>query len=739
MLLALMAASVLAQILTSGVRISHAPRPYGDPYPTHQSPIHIAELQAWSVAGVNCAIGGAVTLSTQFPYASYPGSNLIDGSFDTFMHTCMDCFDQNPFAHVLFASPCEVTRLDVYLRQCSGGCGAQDIGDSVELLGLSGAPVWSGTMTTVSWSTGYPLWTSPVWSSQTPSPSAAPTLTPGLSCPPSLFRSLPRTDLVGAPLTDAPLAVISEGACRIACCGAPDCDGYAFAFTSCLLLANVTSTVFNNFAASSLRVDVGLPSPPASASPVQTPLPARGRPQRVGSATPTGTASTTVSTTVVSMPAPQTAYDIVQVVTITGAGQSAFAGDGGPASSAMVASPTDLVFDSHGGLVIADLLNARIRLVRDGLISTLVMGVSVVGLSIDAEDNIFFADAAANTISVFNATSAEVRLLAGVSGESGYAGDGGAAVSARLREPYDVAVDRAGNLFVADLRNYCVRLVSASGLISTFAGTGVAGFSGDGGPASSAQLNLPHAITLDSSGNVYVADPYNARVRMIQRNSGIISTLVGSGSGPFVEDGIATLVGFSGSCGMTFNVPESVLVIAGCSDNSIFTLNMQSRMLRRIAGTGARSYNGDGAAGIATTFAAPYGVALDSSGHIFIADELNHRIRKAHVALSPSLSPTPIPSSTPYCALSLFRTLPRMDLVGTLVGTALSPGTPTLVSSLGDCRQACCDAPACDGFSFGTGDASFIAGGAAGCFLYVNISQLIPNSAFSSGIYESTL
>ena len=104
---------------------------------------------------------------------------------------------------------------------------------------------------------------------------------------------------------------------------------------------------------------------------------------------------------------------------------------------------------------------------------------------------------------------------------------------------------------------------------------------------------------------------------------------------------------------------------------------------------------------------------------------------------SPSASPSP--STSPYCAPSLFRSLPRMDLVGSLVGTALSPGAPVPLPSMSSCRQACCDAPACDGYAFASGDMSFISGGSAGCFLYVNITQLIPSSVMSSGIYESTL
>ena len=134
---------------------------------------------------------------------------------------------------------------------------------------------------------------------------------------------------------------------------------------------------------------------------------------------------------------------------------------------------------------------------------------------------------------------------------------------------------------------------------------------------------------------------------------------------------------------------------------------------------------------------------MDSLGTLYISERsLSHRVRSVG-AVGVPLTPSPSPSlpSLLYCAPSLFRSLPRMDLVGTLVGTALSPNSVSPASSFSTCRQACCDAPACDGFSFASGDASLLPGGSgvAGCFLLVNITQLIPNNAFSSGIYESTL
>jgi len=159
-------------------------------------------------------------------------------------------------------------------------------------------------------------------------------------------------------------------------------------------------------------------------------------------------------------------------------------------------------------------------------------------------------------------------------------------------------------------------------------------------------------------------------------------------------------------------------------------------LVSTIAGNGGFSFNPDGSdptlGGLRITTAD----FVTASGDLLFSEEAVGSIRRI-IAASPT--PTASPSSSPYCFPSLFRDLPRMDLVGTLVGTAFTPGAPTLVSSLAACRQACCDAPACDGFSFGTGDASFVSGGAASCFLYVNITQLIPSSVVSSGIYESTL
>ena len=247
--------------------------------------------------------------------------------------------------------------------------------------------------------------------SPTPSPSL--TVTPGLTCPPSHFRAIPRTDLVGAPLTDAPLATASEGACRIACCGAPGCDGYAFAFTelrfsssaSCSLYANLSATAPNSFAASGLRVGVVLPNPSASTSPAGTPLPEGGWPQRGGSVTPTITES--YSPTASTTPSPTLTWVPGFISTIGGNGDSGYGGDGGPATAASLC-PSSVAVISTGSIIISDACNNRIRLVVSGIIST----------------------------------------IAG-NGAGGFGGDGSQATFARLNMPTSVTVtllDRCHNL-----------------------------------------------------------------------------------------------------------------------------------------------------------------------------------------------------------------------------------------------------------------------------------------------------
>ena len=133
----------------------------------------------------------------------------------------------------------------------------------------------------------------------------------------------------------------------------------------------------------------------------------------------------------------------------------------------------------------------------------------------------------------------------------------------------------------------------------------------------------------------------------------------------------------------------------------------------------------------------PWGLAVDSSDNVIIADLGNQRVRVVSALIQSSPLPTPSPTATPYCQPSLFRPLPRTDLVGSLVGTALAPAQPVALPSEAACRQACCDAAACDGYSFDASSGAF--NPLAHCFLFVNVTQLIPSNTMASGVRESAL
>lgn len=225
---------------------------------------------------------------------------------------------------------------------------------------------------------------------------------------------------------------------------------------------------------------------------------------------------------------------------IAGNSRPGYSGDGGAATSAQLNGPAGIAFDAAGNMFIADADNERIRKVSTAGIITTVAGSSSIRLYssdggpavsaqlctpenvvVDRSGNLFFADTCTHRIRMVS-RSGIITTVAG-SGVQGYSGDGGPAVTAQLNFPYGIALDGSGNLFIADTRNNSVRMVSANGNITTVAGTGTAGYSGDGGLAINAQLSFPAGIAVDGYGSIFVADTLNQRVRMISAN-GIITT-----------------------------------------------------------------------------------------------------------------------------------------------------------------------------------------------------------------------
>lgn len=332
------------------------------------------------------------------------------------------------------------------------------------------------------------------------------------------------------------------------------------------------------------------------------------------------------------------------ISTIAGTGVANYSGDGGPAASARLNAPGGVAVDAAGNLYIADTHNQRIRKVTtDGVITT-VAGTGVVGysgdegpatsaqlntpngLSIDAEGNLYIADTYNNTIRKV-ATDGVITTVAGTGG-FGYSGDGGQATSAQLKSPNGVAVDAAGNLYITDSTNHRIRKVTPDGIITTVAGTGVAGYSGDEGPAISAQLSAPRGVAIDVAGNLYIADINNQRIRKVATD-GTITTVVGTGA-----------VGYSGDGGPATSAQLSYIeggVVSVDMSGNLYIADTSNQRIRKvttdgtittIAGTGGFGYSGDGGQATSAKINYPVGVTVDASGNLYITDNGNNRIRK---------------------------------------------------------------------------------------------------------------
>jgi len=245
------------------------------------------------------------------------------------------------------------------------------------------------------------------------------------------------------------------------------------------------------------------------------------------------------------------------VSTIAGNGTTGYSGDGGPATAAPLDGPTGLAVDSSGALYIADYQDSRIRKVSGGTITTVAgngkcgysgdggpaIGAEVCwpsGLAVDSSGNLYIADSSYVVRKI--SAAGTITTFAG-NGTSGYSGDGGPATAAQLGTPDGVAVDGSGNVYIADNPNNCIRKVDSNGIITTFAGTGVAGFAGDNGPAAAARLSGPAGLALDLAGNLYIADSANVRVRVVTPG-GIIATIAGGSSSASPGDGGPALNAF---------------------------------------------------------------------------------------------------------------------------------------------------------------------------------------------------
>jgi sugar lactone lactonase YvrE len=334
------------------------------------------------------------------------------------------------------------------------------------------------------------------------------------------------------------------------------------------------------------------------------------------------------------------------ITTVAGTGTYGYSGDGGAATSARLSYPSGVAVDAAGNLFIADSYNYRVRKVSASGVITTVAGNGIYGysgdggaataaqlylpqgLAVDAADNLFIADYRNQRVRKVSAGGV-ITTVAGT-GTSGYSGDGGAATSARLYDPEGVAVGAAGTLFIADTDNHRVREVSASGVITTAAGTGTPGYSGDGGDATSARLNGPTGVAVGANGDLFIADFYNYRVRKVSA-SGAITTVAGNGTAGY-------FTGYGGDGGAATSAllyyPAGVAVDAAGNLFIADTANQRVRkvsasgVISTVAGNGTPGYSGDGGPATAAQLAGPSGVAVDGAGNLFIADNGNERVRK---------------------------------------------------------------------------------------------------------------
>ena len=278
------------------------------------------------------------------------------------------------------------------------------------------------------------------------------------------------------------------------------------------------------------------------------------------------------------------------VVTIAGTGTAGFSGDGGPGTQAQINNPYGLTMGPDGALYFCEIGNHRVR-------------------RLDLKTHV-------------------ISTAAG-SGEKGYSGDGGPALRAALNEPYEVRFDRAGNMFFAEMQNHVVRRVDAkTRVITTVAGTGTAGFGGDGGPAAAAQLRQPHSIAFDGQGRLLICDIGNHRIRRVDLKSGRIETWAGTGERRPTPDG-APIAGtpLNGPRAITSD-PDGNLYLVLREGNAVFRMDVRAGKIFHVAGTGESGYSGDGGLAKEAKLSGPKGIAWAPDGSLYLADTESHTIRR---------------------------------------------------------------------------------------------------------------
>jgi uncharacterized protein (TIGR03437 family) len=406
------------------------------------------------------------------------------------------------------------------------------------------------------------------------------------------------------------------------------------------------------------------------------------------------------------------------ISTVAGIGTvQGFYGDTGAATSALLDFPLRVAVDSKGNIYIADYLTQVIREVSGGNINTLtgngtfgfqgdngpaVQGIisDVHGIAVGPNGNIYFADTHNSRIREI-IPGGNIFTVAG-NGTTGYSGDGGPATSAQLAQPSGVAVDSAGNVYIADYGNYSVRKVDTKGNITTYAGTGAWGYTGDGGPANKAALAAPYALTFDPAGSLYISDLGNLDIRKVTPD-GNIQTVAS-------------------------NIDAESIAVD--SAGNIYEPDFRTATLQKIlpngtkyaiAGTGVPGFSGDGGPAIGAQLDQPYGVAIDGQGNIYVADSGNMVIRL--------LTPVASSLSVMNAASGLGSAIAPGEIV-TLYGTGLGPAAGVTAT------------PGANGYGMQLAGTTVSFGGTLGPVLYTSATQvnaIVPYDAPVGGTADVTV
>jgi hypothetical protein len=360
--------------------------------------------------------------------------------------------------------------------------------------------------------------------------------------------------------------------------------------------------------------------------------------------------------------------------TVAGDGSPGFGGDGGAALDAELANPIGIAVDGSGNLFIGDTGNSVIREVSSGIINTIAgngfpsysgdgaaatnaqLGFPFgpdAGVAADSAGDFFIADSGATVVREVVASTGDIKTLAG-NGLTGFSGDNGPATSAMLDSPSGVALDSAGDVFVADSANNVIREVSAStGTINTVVGNHGAGYTGDGGPATSATMNEPLALSLDEAGDLFISDTGNNVIREVPcatgaagcvapagETAGDIYTVAGNGTSGFSGDGgPATNAQLQQPEGLSLDSSGDIF-IADSANNRIREISQG--IINTVAGNGTPGYTGDKGPALSSTLNQPYAVVMDDAGNLFVGDTNNHVIREVVCATA---APSCVPPS----------------------------------------------------------------------------------------------